>query len=78
MRGKIIGDRDVAFTTETGDEITGKTFYIGFTDHRVNGYVCDKVFVNASKLNGAVIVAGDEVELSYNRFGKVEAIVKVK
>lgn len=78
MRIVIHGDKVVRFKTATGDEISGKTIYYGYTDSSVNGVACDKIFISDAKLNGIVYGIGDEAELYFNRYGKVDSIVKVK
>lgn len=70
----VLGKRPVSFTAKDGKEITGTTLYLGYEAEGVEGMVTDKVFISAAKMPKNDIVVGSEVDISFNRYGKVEAI----
>lgn len=70
----VLGKKPVSFTTNDGKEITGITLYLGYEAKGVEGMATDKVFVSAAKMPKEPIVVGSEVDVHFNRYGKVEAI----
>ena len=74
----IVGYRDVNFTSQQGNEITGMTIYYTETDvYGVSGQACDKFFMSSKRLKdiGWKPAVGDNVELNYNKYGKVAGVV---
>lgn len=77
---KIVGiQKGVTFKM---DNVTfsGLNLFGVYQREGVEGVATDKIFVNVTKPFYGTAVAlkvGDEVQLGYNRFGKVEAIVPV-
>lgn len=75
---KLVGFEAKTFTFENGNTVSG--FYL-HTEEKVNGVTgisVDRTFVSDKKLNGYVPVIGDEIVISYNRFGKPQSIIKLK
>lgn len=72
---KIIGYRDVGFAAESGEFVEGRTFYVGkdIDPKRGAGLSCEKIFVSDAKLKNFSFMPciGDEVEIVYNKYGKV-------
>ena len=74
MLHMVLGKKAVSFTADDGKEISGTRLYIGYEAKGVEGMATDKVFVSAAKMPKGDIVVGSEVNIHYNRYGKVEAI----
>lgn len=70
----VLGKKAVSFTTDDGKEITGVTLYLGYEERNVEGMAAVKVFVSEAKMPKEPIVVGSEVNVHFNRYGKVEAI----
>ena len=70
----VIGKKPVSFTAKDGKEITGTTYYLGYETDGVEGMATDKVFISAAKMPKDDIAVGSEVDVLFNRYGKVEAI----
>lgn len=75
---KIIGCERKSFTTKEGDTIEGTSLYI--TDkippQRGEGCTADRIFLSKNKLNDLsfVPVVGMDIEVLYNKYGKVSTI----
>lgn len=77
MKGRIVGIRTTKFTAEkTGEVISGKTVYFLSEADNVEGYMADRIFLSEAKLAHYQPVLNDVVDIQYNRFGKVESVVK--
>lgn len=78
---KIIGILSVSFKGRDGKQVTGKTFYFAerIPSDRGTGYSIEKAFLTEEKIARLSFVpqVGNEVQLLYNRFGKVESLVKL-
>ena len=75
MKAVLLGKRKVAFTAEDGREISGTTVYLGFDDDGdVEGMVCQKEFISSSVAIYKDLTVGKELEVTYNRKGKISAI----
>ena len=76
---KILGIEDVKFTTKDGIDISGKSIYYGAPiEKNGKGYKCDRFFLSENKMNRLNFVPdiGDTVQLMYNRYGKVDSLIK--
>lgn len=74
---KIVGIRNVDFTAEDGNRISGVSLYCSYEiTKNGSGFAVDKIFVSDGKLRDAMYTpdVGDDVQVHYNRFGKVEAV----
>ena len=75
MKATILGKRKVSFIADDGREISGTTVYLGFEDdEEVEGMVCEKTFLSHSVVAYKDLVVGADVEVTYNRKGKVTSI----
>ena len=75
MKAVILGKRKVAFTADDGREISGNTVYLVFEDdEEVECMVCEKTFLSNSVANYKDLTVGADVEVTYNRKGKVTSI----
>lgn len=70
----VLGKRPVSFKSDDGKDITGTTLYLGYEEEGVEGMVVDKVFISTAKMPKNDIVVGAEVDVVFNRRGRVEAI----
>ncbi len=76
MKAVLLGKRKVAFTAEDGREISGTTVYLGFDDDGdVEGMVCEREFISSSVAGYKDLTVGSELEVTYNRKGKISAII---
>ena len=78
---QIVGiQRNVTFKFD-GNVFTGINLYCALERDGVEGHVTEKHFVNSSKecfgLANSLKV-GDQVNIYYNRYGKIDAIVPIK
>ena len=75
---KLIGCEHKNFTTQKGDTIEGVSIYI--TDkippQRGEGCTADRIFLSKNKLADLPFVpaVGMEIEVLYNKYGKVSTI----
>jgi len=74
MKYVLIGKKTVNFTAQDGKVINGTTLYVSCEMDGVEGLGTDKFFVPAEKLPKKDLVVGADVEIFFNRFGKVDAI----
>lgn len=72
----IIGYRDMEFKTKDGDLISGRKFFYTYVQNEVTGMACDSFFLTKDALAnvGYVPNVNDEVEVYFNRYGKVSQI----
>lgn len=76
MANKVIGVRQVSFKDkETKKPIEGVTVYFSYPINKDGeGEAADKVFLSnylIEKHGGAIPSVGDEIDLLYNKYGKV-------
>lgn len=78
---KVIGiQKGVKFQID-GNEFRGVNLWFSYSRDGVEGVATEKVFVNETKPyypNVLSLKLGDEVNVTYNRFGKPDNIVPVK
>lgn len=80
---KIVGWKDVDFSTKDGVEIKGKSVHVAYEapkDHG-GGMLTDKFFLSDEKFGSynikGLYKAQSDVELLYNKYGKVESVREV-
>lgn len=74
---KLVGFEAKSFTFDDGNKVNG---YYLHTEEKINGVTglsVDRSFVSEKKLDGYIPVLGDEIELRYNRFGKIQSVQKL-
>lgn len=74
---KLVGFEEKSFTFDDGNKVNG---YYLHTEEKINGVTglsVDRSFVSEKKLDGYIPVLGDEIELRYNRFGKIQSVQKL-
>lgn len=77
---KLIGFRKSDFLSKEGTSITGYTVYLSLPITGDGaGQACDRIYITDAKLAkcGYTPHVGDEVNVTYNKFGKVAAILPV-
>lgn len=76
---KVIGIRPSSFNGSDGKTVSGVNLYLTEKLSQGEGYSAERVFVTQAKLNewNYAPAVGDQVELSYNRYGKVGRITKI-
>lgn len=72
---ELVGYRRSAFTAQdTGERISGYNLYLEEQDENVEGVRTDRVFLSDKKMNGYIPRVGDQLEVVYNRYGKVSEL----
>lgn len=74
---KVVGFEDKRFKFDDGKTVSGQFIYLSEERDGVTGMACERVFLSDNKLSGYIPVIGDEVEVSYNRFGKPQRITRL-
>lgn len=71
----VLGYRDVNFEGKEG-KVEGRTYYIGESDvYGCHGIQTDKLFISKSRLDTMDAPnVNDEIEIEYNKYGKVRSI----
>lgn len=73
---KVIGYKIGEFTDKkSGEKVTYGKLYTTSEAKDVNGLACEAFSVKPDMLSGIGI--GDDVEILYNRYGRVESVVVV-
>jgi hypothetical protein len=75
-RVTVVGYRKVSFKTKDGEDVNGTSVYYTFPSEATGmvGEAADKMFINSKVSFPAALKPGDEVEISYNRYGKPNEI----
>ena len=74
---KVIGYSEHSFTAkDTGALIEGMYIFVTFENSRTTGSACDRFFVSRKRLDECDYspCLGDNIELLYNRYGKITGI----
>lgn len=74
MKYTILGKKTVSFTATDGKVINGTTLYVANEADGVEGLAADKFFVAAEKMPKKDLAVGADIEIYFNRFGKVDAV----
>ena len=75
---RIEGSRAVNFTTDDGKVIEGMSIYITYPEDGVTGRVAEKAFLHKDVELPKGTKIGSNVELYYNKKGKVIAVRAVE
>lgn len=73
---ELIGFEQKSFTFEDGKRIEGYYLYTAESRNGVTGLVCSRDFLSVKKLGNYVPVLGDHVTITFNRFGKPQAVIR--
>lgn len=74
---KVIGFAERSFTSkDTGALIEGMYIFVTFEDKRTTGFACDRFFISRQRLDkcGYFPSLDDDIEIQYNRYGKISGI----
>ncbi len=76
MKMKVIGMKDVDFTTKDNQKISGCKLFCTLEDKTVTGVACESIFLSTQKLKdlGYAPTVGDELYVSYNKYGKIDNV----
>lgn len=76
---ELVGYRRSAFTAQdTGERIVGYNLYLTEEQENVEGVAAERVFLSERKMNGYVPRLGDQLEIIYNRYGKVSELRQLR
>lgn len=74
---EIVGIQAVDYTSrKTNQRVTGTNLFLQYEDNGINGYGTEQVYVSDRLRDGQVFQLGDIVQLVYNRYGRIEQIIK--
>jgi len=75
---KIIGIRPSSFTGDDKTQISGKNVYLTFPLEKGEGLGAERIFLTDAKLDKWTYQpkVGDEVNVSYNRYGRCDGMSK--
>jgi hypothetical protein len=74
---RVLGTQRLDFTTADGNRINGVKIHGAFKDANVEGLAVEAFFINAENKSFELpegITANSEVDITFNRKGKIEAI----
>lgn len=69
---RVLGRRDVSFYTKEGNKIEGSQIFVSYDDSHTQGVATDRLFFS-TRHNPYTIMVGDDIEVFYNRYGKVDS-----
>ncbi|PKM73905.1 MAG: hypothetical protein CVU91_02330 [Firmicutes bacterium HGW-Firmicutes-16] len=78
---KVIGMKKLDFQTPENQTIKGyKVFctYSNADDKNLVGTACEDFFISENKASGWLPKVGEEIEIVYNKYGKVDHVNVVK
>lgn len=77
---KVIGIKNVSYNRKADNRLVeGVEIHYTYESKHVTGLGCDRAFISKSVIDdnmGAVPMIGSEIDLLYNRFGKVSGFVE--
>lgn len=76
MRVSVFGKRKLNFISKEGNEVDGWQIYVGFEADGVEGLLTDKMFLSSKKFRDIAVTVGQDYEVTFDRFAKVDTIVK--
>lgn len=71
---KVIGIQHRKYTNKSGKEVEGYNLFLTYEDKAVNGLGALREWVNPETMEESMVNVGDECELMYNRWGRIERI----
>ena len=71
---KVIGIQHRKYTNKAGKEVEGYNIFCTYEDKAVNGLGCLREWVNSETMDESAVNIGDDCELLYNRWGRVDRI----
>lgn len=74
MTYKVIGIQHRKYTNKSGKEVEGYNIFCTYEDDAVNGLGCLREWVNPEIMEESMVNVGDECELLYNRWGRIDSV----
>ena len=75
MECKVIGYGKTEFKPQDSNEpIRGMNLYVSYEKDNVTGVAAERLFITEKKIGTYLPQVGDQVNIIYNRYGKVEAV----
>lgn len=71
---KVIGYKEMDFSAQDGTHIKGYKVFCTFDDDKAVGSACESFFVSEKKAAGWVPEIGEEIEIVYNKYGKIDRV----
>ncbi|WP_347995953.1 hypothetical protein [uncultured Eubacterium sp.] len=71
---KVIGIQHRKYTNKSGKEVEGYNLFLTYEDKAVNGLGALREWVNPETMEESMVNVGDDCELMYNRWGRIERI----
>lgn len=71
---KVIGIQHRKYTNKSGKEVEGYNLFLTYEDKAVNGLGALREWVNPETMEESMLNVGDDCELMYNRWGRIERI----
>lgn len=71
---KLLGINTVDFVATNGEQIKGTNLFVSYPDENVTGERTDKFFVRPEIAIPGKIKIGEQISLSFNHRGRVEAV----
>lgn len=76
---ELVGYKRSAFTAkDTGERIVGYNLFLVEQQQDVEGVATERVFLSDKKMGGYVPRVGDQLEIIYNRYGKVSELRQLR
>jgi len=75
MKAKLLGTRQLDFTSKDGNQIKGTNLFLAFPEDGVTGHATDKIFIRSDISLPAGMKVGGEIQVFFNRKGRVEAVM---
>lgn len=76
MQVQLVGVQNINFTNQNGEKISGKNLYVLYVDENVEGFRTDKFFLKEGIALPKDAKLNDNLDLSFNHKGKIEAVYK--
>lgn len=75
---KVIGFQKKNLKFQDGREVSGITLYLTEPRTGVTGFACESIFVSDSKLGEYLPAVNDILDIRWNRWGKVDGVIRQK
>lgn len=70
----LIGIQNVNYTSKSGTQVTGTRLFATFKDDNIKGLGCEAIWV-PNNVDIPKLDANAAFDVSYNRYGRVSAII---
>lgn len=71
---KVIGIQRRKYTNKAGREVEGYNIFCTYADKAVNGVGCLREWVSPEILEESMVTVGDDCDLIFNRWGRIDRI----